>query len=257
MGLRLCLPTALVAAALLTGCGSEEKAGSPAAKGNATERAFLEAMVPHHEAALDMSEVAARRARAPEIKRLAKDIAASQRPEIEQMRRIHQRLFDRPLEADEAAHERLGLSAEEAGMDHGDAAAALARARPFDRAFVDAMVPHHEGAVRMAKVVLAKTRDAELRRLAEGIVATQEREITAMNAFREREYGAPVPGGAHTGGEAHGRGGGGAEGRGGEHPGGEDPGGTSDGKHDPGGGHREGGASEPRRTDGGVEAGVD
>ena len=244
---RLSLLAAVLAIVLLAaGCGSEEKAADPArAQGNPTERAFLEAMVPHHQAALEMAQVAARRAEAPEVKRIAEAIAAAQEPEIERMRRTHQRLFDRPLAPDAAAHERLGLSAEEAGMDHGEAAASLARAKPFDRAFVDEMVPHHEGAVRMAKAVLARTRDTELRRLAETIVATQEREIRQMNAFRVKAYGAPATGRpGHGKGRPQGRDGGG-DGRGGG-------GGAPSGGDPHGGGHTDG-----EGTTDGVGGGVD
>jgi uncharacterized protein (DUF305 family) len=58
---------------------------------------------------------------------------------------------------------QLGLSAKEAGMDHMDGAAMIRGERPFDRAFVEEMIPHHEGATRMAEAVLARTRDQELR----------------------------------------------------------------------------------------------
>jgi uncharacterized protein (DUF305 family) len=55
------------------------------------------------------------------------------------------------------------------------------------------MVPHHEGAVRMAGVVLKYTEDPELRTLANTIVTDQQREIRQMDQFRVRTYGAPVP----------------------------------------------------------------
>ena len=65
--------------------------------------------------------------------------------------------------------------------------ARLARARAFDRAFVDHMIPHHEDAVRMARAV--RTDDTELRALARNIVSAQESEIAAMRRFRDRNYG--------------------------------------------------------------------
>jgi uncharacterized protein (DUF305 family) len=92
------------------------------------------------------------------------------------------------LRPDEGAHDALGLSAQEAG-NHIDGGAMLRGKRPFDRAFVDEMVPHHEGAIAMARAVLKQTRDSELRKLAQGIIQTQEREIAEMNDFRKREYG--------------------------------------------------------------------
>ncbi len=80
----------------------------------------------------------------------------------------------------------------------------LRAANPFDRAFVDEMVPHHRGAARMAGVVLKSTKDAPLRKVAEGIVSAQEREISEMNDFRTKKFGGPVPAGAGHGMESEG-----------------------------------------------------
>jgi len=56
----------------------------------------------------------------------------------------------------------------------------------IDRDFVEMMVPHHQGAVDMAKAELKYGRNEQLRRLAQQIVATQQREITVMqNAVRD------------------------------------------------------------------------
>ena len=221
------------------GCGGDGGGSAPttgaedgrptAQESDAAVRGFLAAMVPHHESAIEMADVAAERAEAGEIKKLAAAIRRAQQPEIDQMQRIHQRLFGTALKPDVAGHEALGLSAEEAGMaGHATAAKELASADPFDRAFVDAMVPHHEGAVAMAEAVLPRTADAELRKLAQAIVDAQTREIAAMNAFRTEEYGGPVAeGGGHGGGEEPGGHGGGGE-PGPTHDGGEGHGAAGD-----------------------------
>ena len=52
-----------------------------------------------------------------------------------------------------------------------------------DRDFASMMIPHHQGAIDMAKVELKYGKDAKLRKMAEGIVKAQEREIKEM---RER-----------------------------------------------------------------------
>lgn len=97
------------------------------------------------------------------------------------------------------------------GMDHGaapaagnaDAAAAYMAAHETmmaamaieptgdpDRDFVLMMIPHHQGAIDMARVELEYGTDPELRAIAEAIIAAQETEIAAFNAWLERH---PAP----------------------------------------------------------------
>jgi uncharacterized protein (DUF305 family) len=141
-----------------------------------------------------MAKIAQKRGESRFVKGLADDIVSTQEREMEQMRSIYTRLVGGELKPDPMGHKGLGLSAEEAGMTHTPKVNAMLRkANPFDRAFVDEMVPHHTGAVRMAETVLKTAEDSELRKLAEEIVSTQKGEIEKMNSFRERKYGAPVP----------------------------------------------------------------
>ena len=53
--------------------------------------------------------------------------------------------------------------------------------------FVKEMIPHHQGAVDMAKIVLAFGKDPEVKKVAEGIINAQEAEITSMKEWLKKQ----------------------------------------------------------------------
>ena len=59
-----------------------------------------------------------------------------------------------------------------------------------DQDFVAGMLPHHGGAVDMARVEIQYGKDPEMLRLARGIVAAQEKEIAQMKAWQTKH---PMP----------------------------------------------------------------
>jgi uncharacterized protein (DUF305 family) len=75
------------------------------------------------------------------------------------------------------------------GMDHSAGMALETNGQPYDQAFIDNMVPHHEGAVEMARIELAKGKRAEVKRLAARIVSAQNSEIERMKEWRHEWFG--------------------------------------------------------------------
>ncbi len=185
---RLILPLlAILALALFSACGEDEEAGSGAA-GNGVDRAFVAEMVPHHESAVEMATIAQRRGEHDEIKDLAVEIIESQNAEIQTMNGL-------ATQFDEAGVEKgdLGVPTHQMGMDMD--AAMLETAKPFDRAFIDMMIPHHQGAIRMARAELGKGTSPEANELAEAIIDAQTKEIDEMNTWRVDWYGGLSPAG--------------------------------------------------------------
>lgn len=164
---------ALGAALALAVAGCGEKDSSPSAAGNGTDRAFVAEMIPHHEGAVEMAEIAQERGQSPFVKQLAEDIIRTQKQEITELRSEDEQLADAGVEKG-----KLGGGHSMTGM--GEDAASLKTAEPFDRAFLEMMLPHHSSAVAMAKTELARGEDPELKALAQKIIDAQEREIRAM-----------------------------------------------------------------------------
>jgi len=179
---------AVVAALAVTGCGSSNDSSSSTSGGNGTDRAFAAEMIPHHQSAVAMAKTAQEQTNRSEIKALAANIVRSQNAEIATLKRL-----DGELAKSGVAKGDLELSESMMGMSMDDSM--LMNAKPFDRQFIDMMVPHHQGAIRMARIELAKGKNAQLKKLAEAVVQAQSREIGQMNNWRMTWYGAMSPSG--------------------------------------------------------------
>lgn len=169
-----------LAASCANDASSDESTTSQTA-GNAADAVFAASMIPHHEDAIEMAQIALERTKREEIRTLAEGIISSQQEEIAILR---DRLSELPS-ADPDADHMMDMAEMTALMD----------AEPFDRAFIDAMVPHHEGAIMMAEQQLDAGQDPVLRALAEEIIDEQAVEIDQMQMWREEWFGAPADSG--------------------------------------------------------------
>ncbi len=165
----------------------------------AFDQRFIDMMVPHHQGAVEMARIAQDRAQHQEIRALADDIVRSQATEIDQMKAWRKAWFgseetppisEMPMltETGQNGHSEMGDSAPTMNMA-ADVDALRAAEEPFDRAFIDAMIPHHHSAIDAANLALTQAERPEIRQLAQAIIAAQEHEIALMRQWRDAWYG--------------------------------------------------------------------
>lgn len=152
--------------------------------GGDVDAMFIEQMIPHHEDAIAMAELALERSERPEVRRLARDIRRSQTAENAQMREWYREWYG--TEAPEASG-GMGMMG---GMMHDETDLdALEDAQDFDREFLEQMVPHHQVAVMMTRMVGNAGGREELRELADSMRREQTREIRLMESWYRDWYG--------------------------------------------------------------------
>jgi uncharacterized protein (DUF305 family) len=165
------------------GMGSGEMARQMVMEnGKYSDERFIDAMVPHHQGAIEMAKVALKHAEHEEIKELSHNIISSQRAEIEELKSIKKEEFGTsqvPMEMSQEQMRGMGMM-----MDPQQ----LANQKPFDEAFIDAMVPHHRSAIEMAQVALENSDNPKIKELAQNIISAQQREIEQMKEWRKAWY---------------------------------------------------------------------
>jgi uncharacterized protein (DUF305 family) len=150
--------------------------------GKYSDERFIDAMVPHHQGAISMARVALENAEHEEIVQLSENIVSTQRAEIEELKSIKKEEFGTsrvPMEMSPQQMRGMGVM-----MDPQE----LANREPFDKAFIDAMIPHHQSAIEMAEVASEKSKNPQIRELAENIVSAQQTEIEQMKQWRKQWY---------------------------------------------------------------------
>jgi uncharacterized protein (DUF305 family) len=146
---------------------------------NSADVEFAQGMIPHHQQAVEMAELAETRAEDPQVIDLAERIKGAQDPEIEQMEGWLDD-WGQPAPSD-----AMG------GMDHGggmmseDDMTALedASGAEFDEMFLTMMIEHHEGAITQAEAELEDGKYPEALELAQAIIDAQKAEIEEMQGI--------------------------------------------------------------------------
>ena len=140
---------------------------------SSSDAMFLQMMIPHHEQAVIMSDLAIKISTNKELLTLAAQIKSAQNPEIVQMKKW---LADDGL-GEDPGHSMDGMG----GMLSEDELTDLSNStgKNFDKKFISGMIEHHLGALDMVKMI-EDSKVAELRSFADSITKTQSAEIDLM-----------------------------------------------------------------------------
>ncbi|USR90895.1 DUF305 domain-containing protein [Phormidium yuhuli AB48] len=155
------------------------------------ELRFLDAMIIHHEGAIDMAEEALEKSEREEVRQLSQEIIESQEDEIAQMeqwrdewhadapeeRQMYDAQMSQTVEMDETTKSAMQMDMELGGADED-----------FDLRYINAMIAHHEGALDMARQAMENSDEPELQAFAQTVIETQTAEIQEMLALRDSWY---------------------------------------------------------------------
>ena len=145
---------------------------------NDPDTAFAKGMLGHHRGAVDMAKIELKYGTDETMRKLAQDIIDSQQVEIDIMNKW---LASHPDAPKPKPNTETMQAAYAKGMNNMHSDIMLGIAEPdADMAFARGMLPHHIGAVDMAKVQLKYGTDEEMRKLAQDIINAQEPEIEIM-----------------------------------------------------------------------------
>jgi uncharacterized protein (DUF305 family) len=157
---------ALISVLILSGCASSSQVNS---EFSPTDINFAEMMIPHHQQAIEMSEIALLNTTNPEVLQLAQEIKDAQAPEIDLMKS-----WAGVKVSSHAGHTMDGMLSEDELNELREAKGA-----DFDALFLKGMIKHHEGAIEMAQDVLA-SENKVVADLGSSIIAAQQLEIATM-----------------------------------------------------------------------------
>lgn len=157
---------------------------------NNIDEHFIEQMIPHHDGAIAMAKLALQKAKRPEIKTLAQNIISAQEKEVAGMQSWYKSWFGTDVKTGNA-YSMMGGMMSTGGMHmvgNQNDTQALENAPDFDKAFIEAMIPHHQLAIIMAQMLKAGTNRPEMLTLANNITESQSKEIEQMQNWYKSWY---------------------------------------------------------------------
>ncbi len=139
---------------------------------------FMQSMIAHHQSAVDMARLALTNTKRPELQKLVLDIISSQTSEISAMTGWLAGWYQQKPLTDTMSMPGMMSMADMTRLKN-------AKDAEFDRMFINMMIPHHQSAVMMAKLIPEKTQRPELVKLGQDIIKAQTTEIEQMQNWQK------------------------------------------------------------------------
>lgn len=147
-------------------------------KGQSASKTFISQMIPHHEGAIAMAEYEIKHGKNFEMIQLAKSIKAEQKSELTQMRLLLNQID--PAETAPRNFDKEMDKSMEIMMNNMPAEKLL---RETDHAFARVMLPHHQAAVDMARILLKYPENNQVSAFARQLISNEQIEIEQMSVY--------------------------------------------------------------------------
>lgn len=182
----------------MTNCHSGHGKPSDICRGKLTDREYLEHMIPHHQVAIDISIMLQKTSKSPEMHEILRKLIFNQEMEVILMNKILESMPNNvsasedkttdyiPTVSDYKEPNKLGLTKTycdphffdpEEHMNH------MKKMKLDDKMYIEHMIPHHQVAVDMSKVLLKNTKRDFMIYLAYRIIRNQHAEIILLDEF--------------------------------------------------------------------------
>lgn len=140
---------------------------------------FIDTIMQHHEVAVQMGQMAIAEASDPKLKEFGRKVAEDQAKDIERLRSWREQWYGnapKAVNTQLAGGESLNMK-----MSHGESPSG----HEFDMRLIDMMIPHHQGAIAMAREAIARAQRPELKQLAQETIDKQQKEVVDLEAWKK------------------------------------------------------------------------
>jgi uncharacterized protein (DUF305 family) len=154
------------------------------------DRQFIDLLASHHRDSIAMLELATNRSEHSELRGFASEGIPSRTADVATLRDWRAKWYGHGEIPPSAARIQLPDMPEHVVVPIALEIERLKSAKPFDKGFIEVLLPHHQVAIDAAKVASLRATHGEVKALAKTTVERHEKEVDQLKAWYTRWYGA-------------------------------------------------------------------